>query len=134
MTEWHTKSKRTKTGAIRTAARRSDKRLAWRGGDAAETEVEEQDKRKTKEGVGSTQKVKLKRAKNASVTIAGQKKTVKALILGVEENRANRLYTRRNIITKGAIIKVKIGDKEQKAKVTSRPGQHGIVQAVLLKE
>ena len=49
----------------------------------------------------------------------------------VEENKANRLYTRRNIITKGAIINVKINGKEQTAKVTSRPGQSGVVQAVL---
>jgi len=34
---------------------------------------------------------------------------------------------RRNIITKGAIIEV---EGERLAKVTSRPGQHGVVNAV----
>ncbi|RLF79472.1 30S ribosomal protein S8e, partial [Thermococci archaeon] len=43
---------------------------------------------------------------------------------------ANRQYVRRNIITKGAIIQTEIG----KAIVTSRPGQDGVVNAVLIKE
>jgi len=35
---------------------------------------------------------------------------------------------RRNIITKGAVIKTEKGP----ARVTSRPGQHGIINAILL--
>jgi small subunit ribosomal protein S8e len=35
---------------------------------------------------------------------------------------------RRNIITKGAVIKTELGD----AKVTNRPGQDGLINAVLL--
>jgi len=134
MTQWHTKSKRTKTGAIRTSKRRSDKLLAWKGGNFAKTEVSGKDKRKKKKTRGKGQKTKQLTAKNASIAIPNQKKTVKAEILGVAENKANRLYTRRNIITKGAIIKVKIADKEEKARVTSRPGQKGVVQAVLLEK
>ena len=78
-------------------------------------------------------KVKQHSAKFATVTAKGQKKAMKAEILSVEENAANRLFTRRNIITKGAVIKVKVDGKEQTAKVTSRPGQDGIVQAVIEK-
>jgi small subunit ribosomal protein S8e len=133
MTEWHTKSKRKKTGAIRHSKRRSDKILAWKGGPKAESIVAAQDKRKTVEGRGNTKKVKLKSAKQASVTIPGEKKAVKAEIIAVAENKANRLYTRRNIVTKGAVIRVKIGEKEHTARVTSRPGQNGVVQAVLEK-
>jgi len=133
MTQWHTKSKRKKTGGVRTTFRRSDKLLAWRGGDEAKTEVGEKDKRRTKRVLGGNQKVKQGLAKNASITIPGEKKALKAEIIEVEENKANRLYTRKNIITKGAILKVKIDGKEAKAKVTSRPGQHGVVQAVLEK-
>ncbi len=132
MTEWHMKSKRSKTGAIRTSRRRSDKKLAWRGGHQAKTGVEETDKRKVKRVTGGNTKVKMKTAKNAVVTVPGQKKVLKAEILEVEENTANRLFTRKNIITKGATIKVKIDGKEEKAKVTSRPGQTGAVQAVLI--
>ncbi len=131
MTEWHMKSKRKRSGGIRTASRRSDKILAWKGGHAALTEASEKDKRKKKMVLGANRKVKQLKAKHASVTIPSTKKTVKAEIITVSENKANRLYTRRNIITKGAIIKVKIEGKEHLARVTSRPGQSGVVQAVL---
>ncbi|RLJ03296.1 MAG: 30S ribosomal protein S8e [Candidatus Aenigmatarchaeota archaeon] len=47
-------------------------------------------------------------------------------VKGVLKNEANPHYVRRNIITKGAIIETEKG----KAKVTSRPGQDGIVNAV----
>ena len=134
MTQWHMKSKRKKTGGKRNTKRRCDKKLAWKGGDQAETIVAEKDKRNVKQTRGSTEKIKQKTAKNASISLPKEKKTVMAEILLVTENKANRLYTRRNIITKGAIIKVKINNKEEKAKVTSRPGQNGIVQAVLLEE
>ncbi|MEM5832609.1 MAG: 30S ribosomal protein S8e, partial [Candidatus Aenigmatarchaeota archaeon] len=40
------------------------------------------------------------------------------------------LYERRKIITKGAIIKTEIG----LAKVTSRPSQHGVVNAILIQK
>jgi len=130
LTQWHLKSKRLKTGAIRTSRRRSDKRLDQRGGDPTKTLVAEKDRRKTVNKRGSTIKVRQKAAKTAAVTMPN-KKTVKAEIIDVEENKANRLYTRKNIITKGATIKIKVEGKEQKARVTSRPGQHGVVQAVL---
>jgi len=131
MTQWHTKSKRTKTGAIRTAVRRSDKKLVWRGGDAAATNVSESDRRKVKVTRGSTEKVKQMAVKTVSVTNPKTKKTVKAEIISVEENRANRLFTRRNIVTKGANIKIKLDGKEKNALVTSRPGQKGVVQCIL---
>tara|TARA_Y100000310_G_scaffold265638_1_gene276788 strand:+ start:180 stop:587 length:408 start_codon:yes stop_codon:yes gene_type:complete len=135
MTQWHTKSKKSKTGAIRTAVRRCDKRLAWRGGDPTETIIDEkEDKRKTKDTLGSTLKIRQKKAKHVAVTNLDTKKTIKAEIVTVEENKANRLYTRKNIITKGATITIKIDGKEQKARVTSRPGQNGVVQAVLEKK
>ena len=49
-------------------------------------------------------------------------------IVAVVENSANPNYVRQNIITKGSIIETEKG----KAKVTSRPGQHGVVNAVLI--
>ncbi|MFB6184110.1 MAG: 30S ribosomal protein S8e, partial [Haloarculaceae archaeon] len=44
------------------------------------------------------------------------------------ENPSNPNYARRNIITKGAIIET----SEGRARVTSRPGQDGQVNAVLV--
>ena len=58
------------------------------------------------------------------------KKTTKTEILTVVENPANIHYVRRNIMNKGAIIDTKLG----KAKITSRPGQSGTVNAVLISE
>lgn len=52
----------------------------------------------------------------------------KAKIKTILENPANRHFVRRNILTKGSIIETEIG----KAKVTNRPGQEGIVNAILL--
>ena len=57
------------------------------------------------------------------------KKYSKSKIKTVVENAANRHFVRRNIITKGAIIETELG----KAKVTSRPGQEGTINAVLIK-
>ena len=55
-------------------------------------------------------------------------KTVKTEILTVLDNAANLNYIRRNIINKGAIIDTKMG----KARITSRPGQCGTINAILL--
>jgi|TARA_Y100000310_G_scaffold345846_1_gene471170 small subunit ribosomal protein S8e len=52
----------------------------------------------------------------------------KVPIKGIKENSANRNFVRRNIINKGAVIETEKGD----AKVTSRPGQEGVVNAVLI--
>ena len=58
------------------------------------------------------------------------KKTTKTEIKSVIDNPANLNYIRRNIINKGAIIETVLGN----ARVTSRPGQTGVVNAVLLKK
>ena len=54
--------------------------------------------------------------------------------MSVHQNDANRLFTRRNIITKGALIRVKLDGSERIAKVSSRPGQDGAVNAILVEE
>ena len=56
------------------------------------------------------------------------KKFVKAKIKTVVDNPANQHYVRRNIMTKGAIIETDKG----KARITSRPGQDGMINAVLV--
>ena len=49
--------------------------------------------------------------------------------LKVLENATNNDYQRRGVISKGAILET----AEGKCRVMSRPGQHGIVNAVLIK-
>ncbi len=56
------------------------------------------------------------------------KKFAVAKIKTVSNNPANRYFTRANIITRGAILDTELG----KAKVTSRPGQDGVVNAILV--
>ena len=56
------------------------------------------------------------------------KKYSKVKIKSVVESPSNRHYVRRNIITKGTVIDTEKG----KAKVTSRPGQDGTINAVLI--
>ena len=46
----------------------------------------------------------------------------------VIESPDNRHYARENVLTKGAIIDTEAG----KARITSRPGQEGVVNAVLI--
>lgn len=60
----------------------------------------------------------------------GDAKVKKSKILKVLENSTNNDYQRRGIITKGAILET----QEGKCRVISKPGQNGIVNAILLKE
>jgi len=60
--------------------------------------------------------------------VADGAETVEAEIENVAENPSNTNYARRNIITKGAIIET----SEGRARITSRPGQTGQVNAVLI--
>jgi len=76
----------------------------------------------------STPKAKLLVAKVANLFDPKTKTYSKTAIKIVTANPANRHYVRQNIITKGTIIETDKG----KARVTSRPGQHGAVNAVLV--
>ena len=77
---------------------------------------------------GGNIKIKLQKSDIANVLDKKKGKYQKAKILMVVENPANRHYVRRNIITKGTIIKTELGN----ARVTNRPGQEGCINAVLI--
>ena len=77
---------------------------------------------------GGGTKVRALATNVATVAVDGE--SVSAEIEDVVENGANPNYVRRNIITKGAIIETDAG----RARVTSRPGQDGLVNAVLVDE
>jgi len=76
---------------------------------------------------GGNQKRSLLRSNEANVLIEGKYKKVK--VEEVVENQANRHFVRRNILTKGAIIKTEAGN----AKIVNRPGQEGFINAILVK-
>ncbi|WP_424018128.1 30S ribosomal protein S8e [Halorientalis pallida] len=75
---------------------------------------------------GNTKKIRAIEADTASVATDGE--VVAAEIENVEANDANPNYARRNIITKGAILET----SEGRVRVTSRPGQDGQVNGVLV--
>jgi len=64
----------------------------------------------------------------ANVTDPKTGQAKQAKILTVVENPADLHFVRRNVLTRGAVIETELG----KARVTSRPGQTGIVNAVLI--
>jgi small subunit ribosomal protein S8e len=64
-----------------------------------------------------------------SVNLAIDSKIKRVKIIKVLENSTNNDYQRRGIISKGAILET----EEGKCRVVSRPGQHGTVNAILVK-
>jgi len=131
MVEWKRISRRKASGGINNAVNANTKKLSDKGGLFAKTEVSQVDKRHQTKTRGGGTKVKITKATTALISLAG--KTIKAKIINVEENNANKQFVRQKILTKGAIIKVLMDGKEVKAKITSRPGQSGQISAVLVK-
>ncbi|WP_247009596.1 30S ribosomal protein S8e [Halorientalis litorea] len=97
------------------------------GGEPTETRVGEH-KLKRVDKRGNTEKVRAIETDTASVAVDGE--VVAADIENVAENGSNPNYARRNIITQGAVIET----SEGRARVTSRPGQDGQINAVLVDE
>ncbi len=124
MTKWHGDGhKRKNTGGKR---RNYGKKNHESGGYPAETQIGETVRLK-KKGKGGVKKQKLLKAKLANVTNPETKETEQAQIFEVVRNPVSVDYDRRKIITKGTIIKTELGE----ATVTSKPGQSGVINAVL---
>lgn len=119
------RSPKKRTGGRRRPIRK--KRNHQLGRPPTETRVGET-KLKTVDARGGETKVRAISADTANV--ATDDGVVNSTIQTVVENDANPNYVRRNIITKGAIVETDAG----RARVTSRPGQVGQVNAVLLGE
>jgi small subunit ribosomal protein S8e len=86
------------------------------------------------EQITVTRKVRGKNVKTAiktidTVNLVIDSKAKRVKILKVLENATNNDYQRRGIISKGAILETAEGN----CRVMSRPGQHGVVNAVLIK-
>lgn len=79
---------------------------------------------------GDNRKISFKFAEFANVSVPSEKKTVRSKIIRVLKNPTNKDYERRGVITRGAIIETELGQ----AKIISRPGQDGIMNAILIKE
>ncbi len=74
------------------------------------------------------QKLRLLHGNKVNLYDPKAKKYAMAQIETVVSNPANSQYVRRNIITKGTVVQTNKG----KARITSKPGQDGILNAVLV--
>lgn len=119
------RSKRKRTGGR--LRRSSNKKRHQLGREPAETTVGEP-RFRVIDSRGNQKKI---RALSTNVAqVADGDEVAEAEIENVVDNPANINYIRRNIITKGAILET----SEGRARVTSRPGQDGQVNAVLVDE
>lgn len=126
MAIWQGLPKRTKTGARIRYARKKRKFEISRERQYAVVGVQKAKFYRTR---GGNRKIRLLGVAFANVVNPETKEIKKVKVLGVLENPANPHYVQRNIVTKGAKIQTELGP----AKVISRPGQHGVVNAILLK-
>ncbi len=117
------RSTRKRTGGRRRPSRKRTR--AELGRDPTETTVGEP-RLRTVDARGDDEKVRVLSTNVAQVADGGE--VVEAEIENVVENPANINYVRRNIVTRGAVIETAAG----RARVTSRPGQDGVVNAVRL--
>ena len=79
---------------------------------------------------GDNNKIAFKTVEFANVSNLEEKKTTKSKILRVIKNTANKDYERRGVITKGTLIETELG----LARVESRPGQVGVINAIQQKK
>ena len=125
MAIWQGSSLRKPSGAR--SRRNKNKRNAEFGRNPAETRFGDEVKKEIV-ARGNCTKTRATVAKRINVIDPKDNSSKNVEMLTVLENGANSHFVRRNIITKGAIVETEIG----KAKITSRPGQKGIVNGVLI--
>lgn len=126
MSQWKGKSKRKITGGRRRFHRK--KKKFELGPDFFPAVIEEDKKKKVRSRGGN---FKTRVVGTDVVNLADREGNVEQVEMqNVSKNPANPNYVQRNILTKGAIIDTPKG----RARITSRPGQDGVVNAVLLEE
>lgn len=118
-------SRRKPTGGLKTVNQKKQKYN--KATQVVPTRLGERTVRKIRARGGET-KHNLLTVDHANVVDPDDGEAEKLEIQDVVENPADPQYARRNIITKGAVIETEKG----KARVTSRPGQDGTVNAVLI--
>jgi len=119
------RSKRRYTGKKYSHFRKKRKRELER--PPIETKIG-QEKKKNQRTMGGNSKLKMFSSAFINVTDLNTNKTSKVKILKFESNPASKDLNRRHVLTKGAIVETELG----KAKIVSRPGQHGVLNGVLI--
>lgn len=128
MVKWHLPSKRGPTGKLLKRIRK--KRKMDSGNDFILTKVAEKRRVKPNRVMGGNRKLNLLSVVKVNVADPVTKKMRRLDIMTVEKNPANPHFVRMNVVTKGAIVKTEAGQ----VRITSRPGQHGVVNGVLIEE
>ncbi|MFP3871564.1 MAG: 30S ribosomal protein S8e [Candidatus Aenigmatarchaeota archaeon] len=126
MTLWQGKSNRKITGGKRFYHRKKRKFEISRD---YELPMVAADKRKIVNSRGNNRKVRVVGAEEVNLSDS-EGNITRVEMKNVVENPANPNYVQRNILNKGAIIETEKG----RAKITSRPGQDGVINAVLIEE
>ena len=125
---WHDDlTKRKRTGGRRKAYRKRRKYEAGRF--PVETQLGEPE-RKLERTKGGGLKVKLVSDQWVNLSDPRTGKTERVRILSVVKNPANVDWDRRGIITRGTIVRTERG----LAKIISRPGQNGVLNAIPIEE
>lgn len=125
MARSHARSKRKYTGKKYRYFRKKRKRELERPTiDASMGE----EKKKKQRVLGGNVKIRLYSTNYINVTDPNTNKTSKVRILRFERNDASQDLNRRHILTKGAIVETELGN----VKITSRPGQHGNLNGILI--
>ncbi len=88
----------------------------------------DEEKKKQQRTMGGNFKLKLFSTDFINVTDPNTNKTSKIKIMKFDTNPVSKDLNRRKIITKGAVVETKLG----KVRVTSRPGQHGVLNGLLI--
>ena len=126
MSVWHGDlHKRKPSGGKKRQCRM--KRSFEKGGFPTEALLEET-KKKSSRRRGNNIKIRLLGTSQANISDPSTGKTEKAEITRVIRNPANADYDRRGVITRGTIVETPLGV----ARITSRPGQNGILNAILV--
>ncbi|MEM2021272.1 MAG: 30S ribosomal protein S8e [Zestosphaera sp.] len=79
---------------------------------------------------GGNVKIRRKKTSYANVLDPSTNVVKKVKIIKVVETPSNRELARLSVMTKGSIIETEAG----LARITSRPGQDGVINAVLIKQ
>jgi small subunit ribosomal protein S8e len=124
---WHLRSEKKPTGGKLNRFRK--KMRMDRGNLPADTKIGTRKVARSRVRGGNT-KLRLLSVEKVNVANPKTGKVVRVKVLTVKDNKANLHFVRRNVVTKGAIIETEAG----LARVTSRPGQDGIANAVLIQE
>lgn len=119
---------RKPSGGLR-GRHRKVKRKYELGSPPTLTRVGSEEERKVERVRGGNVKIRLKEAVYVNVALPGGV-VKKVKILDVVETPENPQHAKSKIISKGSVVKTELG----LVKITSRPGQEGVLNGVLIKK